>query len=175
MSGVTYHMSYVLFFVIQIVVTFEPKQAILISSAIVISEKNADKLYLMKKYWPSNRLGIMYHLLRSNRHAHIASPRLNRPWAKFRKDPQLKKKKIFFLPLLTMTNSASPLSVGGEHGIYISQPSNLLGKMSDPKKITDIRHGKCLKLYLSRIVCFQILPKSAQIKSILKTRQNSVI
>ena len=48
--GVTYHMSYVILFVIQIVVTFEPKKAILLSSTIVISEKNADKLYLMKKY-----------------------------------------------------------------------------------------------------------------------------
>ena len=31
------------------------------------------------------------------------------------------------------------------------------------------RHGKCPKLYPSRIVCFQILPKSEQITSILKS------
>ena len=38
-----------------------------------------------------------------------------------------------------------------------------------------VGHGKCLKLYPSRIVRFQILPGCAQIKSILISRQNSVI
>ena len=37
------------------------------------------------------------------------------------------------------------------------------------------RHGKCPKFYPSRIVCFQILPESARITSILKSRQNSII
>ena len=42
-----------------------------------------------------------------------------------------------------MTKSASPLSVGGEHGNYISQASNLLRNVSNQKtKIMDIRLEK---------------------------------